>query len=117
MSQVSDTCRTSRQQLANMLPTCVGQVVRKAAISIPANIAEGAARKSRQEFNHFLNIASGSLSELETLLLIAHSLKYLKESDANIILLKLEDISRLLIGLIKKVSADVAALKRSSEKR
>ena len=51
--------------------------IRRAGISVPANIAEGAARQSEKEFCHFLSIAQGSASELETELLIAKNLGYL----------------------------------------
>ena len=53
--------------------------LRRAAVSIPSNIAEGAARVGNREFIQFLNIAQGSLSEVETQLLIAKDLGYLKE--------------------------------------
>lgn len=55
--------------------------MRRAAVSIPANIAEGAARSTRKEFAYFLVIARGSLSELETLVLIATELGYLKNDE------------------------------------
>ena len=51
--------------------------IRRSAISIPSNIAEGAARKGNAEFIQFLNISLGSLSELETQILIAKRLDYL----------------------------------------
>jgi len=50
--------------------------LRRAAVSIPSNIAEGAARKNRKEFTQFLYIALGSITELETQLIIAANLKY-----------------------------------------
>src|SRR2546423_4045490 len=53
--------------------------IRRAAVSIPANIAEGAARDSPKEFTHFLSTAQGSASELETEILIAHKLGYFAE--------------------------------------
>ncbi len=54
--------------------------VRGAAVSVPANIAEGAARNSSKEFAHFLSNAQGSASEVETELLIARRLGYLNEN-------------------------------------
>jgi four helix bundle protein len=72
--------------------------MRRAAISIPSNIAEGAARAGTKEFIHFLGVARGSLSELETQLYISRELGYVtsaKDVDARI-----EEIFRMLAGLI-----------------
>ena len=57
--------------------------IRRSAVSVPSNIAEGAARKSEKEFKQFLYIALGSLSELETQLLIACNIGYLNEEIYN----------------------------------
>jgi four helix bundle protein len=75
--------------------------LRRAAVSVPSNIAEGAARHGSKEFAQFLNIATGSLSEMETQLLIAVNLGYLPE-DASVFTL-LEQVSRLVNGLWKSV--------------
>lgn len=75
--------------------------IRRAAISIPSNIAEGAARTGAKEFAQFLNIARGSLSELETQLLIAADLGYIKGDDAVFTLA--DRVSRLITGLHKAV--------------
>ena len=75
--------------------------MRRAAISIPSNIAEGAARSGEKEFAQFLNIARGSLSELETRLLISVDLGYISRDDP--IFAALDQVSRLITGLNKSV--------------
>ena len=73
--------------------------MRRAAVSIPSNIAEGAARTGDKEFAQFLNIARGSLSELETQLLIASDLGYIKSD--NPVFEVMDLVSRLITGLHK----------------
>ena len=75
--------------------------MRRAAISVPSNIAEGAARTGSREFAQFLNVARGSLSELETQLIIAVELGYIGADHA--IFSRLDKVSRLLTGLHKSV--------------
>jgi len=74
--------------------------MRRAAVSIPTNIAEGWGRGSRKEYIQFLRIARGSLLELETLLAISRSLRYLSQEDMQTTLALVEEISRMLSGLI-----------------
>ena len=73
--------------------------IRRAAVSIPANVAEGAARQSSKEFAYFLSNAQGSASELETELLIAHRLGYLEEKSYHDMLTTLGSIGRMIVGL------------------
>ena len=73
----------------------------RAAVSVPANIAEGQARHGTAEFLHFLGIARGSLAELETLVMLCRNLGYITLEDADSILGSCEEIRRLLAGLIK----------------
>lgn len=74
--------------------------IRRAAVSIPSNIAEGAARKSSKEFTQFLHIANGSLAELETQLIIALRLAFISEDTFITINNKLNIIRSQLTGLI-----------------
>lgn len=75
--------------------------MRRAAVSIPSNVAEGAARTGAREFAQFLNVAKGSLSELETQILIAKDLGY--GGPADDLLESADRVSRLLAGLHRKV--------------
>ncbi|MBM4275684.1 MAG: four helix bundle protein [Deltaproteobacteria bacterium] len=77
--------------------------LRRAAVSIPSNIAEGRGRATKGEFKQFLGNARGSLAELETQVIIAKSLDYLAEADANNLLLLLEELGRPLNALISSV--------------
>ena len=74
--------------------------LKRAAISIPSNIAEGAARDSRKEFVQFLYIALGSLSELETQIFLARDLFSLER---EMISARVERLRRLLLGLIRSL--------------
>jgi four helix bundle protein len=78
--------------------------IRRAAVSIPANIAEGAGRHSKKEFAYFLSNAQGSASELETELIIAHRLGYLDEATFSRLISELERIGRLITGLSRHVT-------------
>ena len=75
----------------------LSQQMRRAAVSVPSNIAEGAARTGKREFANFISIARGSLSELHTQCLIAVDLGYLPPDHAAFA--SLEQVSKLLTGL------------------
>ena len=77
--------------------------LRRAAVSLPANIAEGAGRKSPKEFIHFLSIALGSVAELDTLLLLSKDLKFIEEKVVTDLLDKLNIIGKLIYGLMKSL--------------
>lgn len=79
----------------------LSQQMRRSAVSIPSNIAEGAGRNSTREFLQFLSIAQGSLSELETQLIIGNNLGYIR--NVEITLKELDEISKMLIGLSKSL--------------
>jgi len=75
--------------------------MRRAAVSVPSNLAEGAARKGKNEFKQFLNIAQGSLSELDTQVELAHMLGYMASERHREIMSKMTEISKMLFGLAK----------------
>ena len=78
--------------------------LRRAAVSIPSNIAEGAARSSDKEFNQFLHISPGSLSELETQLLISRNLGFLNKEECTTSIENLTEIRKILLGLISSLN-------------
>ena len=82
------------------------QQLRKAAVSVPSNLAEGAARASRKEFIYFLRIARGSLSEVETQIEIAKRLGYLTNS---------KEVSDSLLSVRKMISSLLSAVRRSGK--
>ena len=77
--------------------------IRRAAVSIPANIAEGAARDSQKEFTHFLSNAQGSASELETELLIAQRLGYLDATGYAVMRDEIDSVGRMIFGLSQSI--------------
>ena len=77
--------------------------IRRSAVSIPSNIAEGRGRSSSSEFRNHLSIAHGSLLELETQLLIARNLEYLSPTQADELLTAAAGVGRLLNGLRKSL--------------
>jgi four helix bundle protein len=79
--------------------------IRRAAVSIPANISEGAARRTNKEFLQFLAIAQGSASEIETELLISYKLGFLAETQLGSLNKTLDDIGRMLTGLSSHIAA------------
>ncbi len=79
--------------------------LRRAAVSVPSNIAEGCARGGTKELLYFLNVASGSLSEIDTQVEIAHRLGYIEEADG---------LRNRIDGVFAMLVALVAALKRKT---
>lgn len=77
--------------------------LRRAAVSIPSNIAEGAARQTQKEFIQFLYIARGSASEIDTQLEVAARLGYVSPEQKGGLDEKLDKISKMLSGLIRSV--------------
>ncbi|TAK09352.1 MAG: four helix bundle protein [Candidatus Manganitrophaceae bacterium] len=80
---------------------CLTSQIRRAAISIPSNIAEGAARQTRKKFSNYLHMAQGSLSELDTQLQIARNLDYLRSIEWEILEAQMYQIDKMISGLIR----------------
>jgi four helix bundle protein len=78
--------------------------LRRAAVSIPSNIAEGQGRLTKGEFKQFLGTARGSVFEVETQLLLASDLNYIDQAAAQSTLEMSGEVSRMLNGLIKSLS-------------
>jgi four helix bundle protein len=77
--------------------------LRRAAVSVPSNIAEGQARFSQKEFHHFLCQARGSLVEIETQLMIARDLKYIDPGKMEALLALTDELGKILNGLIASI--------------
>lgn len=78
--------------------------IRRAAISIPSNIAEGSKRSTEKDFRSFLYIAYGSGAELEVQILFARDLGYITPTVSTELILELEEIMKMLNSFIKKLS-------------
>lgn len=100
MELVKEIYRLTRDFPKEEMYGLVGQM-RRAAVSIPSNISEGAARGGDREFIQFLIIARGSLSELETQLLISHELDYLR--DVSDIQERINRLFSLIGGLLRNL--------------
>ena len=77
--------------------------LRRAAVSIPSNIAEGQGRRSTRDFLRFLSIANGSLREVETQITIARRLNYIQEERETAVFTMTSEVARLLHGLIRSL--------------
>ena len=79
--------------------------MRRSAVSIPSNIAEGYSRKHRQEYSQFIRVAFSSAAELETQMIIAGKLELVSEKDFNKVETLLDEVLRMLHGLNKSLLA------------
>jgi four helix bundle protein len=78
--------------------------MRRAAVSVPSNIAEGQGRRSDGEFRHHLSIAHGSLRELETQLMLSEQLGFLDNANVSTVLNDAAEAGRLITGLANSIS-------------
>ncbi|MDY6849206.1 MAG: four helix bundle protein [Geoalkalibacter sp.] len=81
--------------------------MRRAAVSVPSNVAEGAGRRSRADFRRFLNVALGSLAELETQIIISSNLGYLEVQKKEEFFGKTVRIRKMIFGLINKLGREL----------
>jgi four helix bundle protein len=82
--------------------------IRRSAVSIPSNLAEGHGRTSSKEFLQFIAVAYGSICELETQLLLSHRLKYINSNDSDIVLQLLTETSKTIRALQKAIKERIA---------
>ena len=80
--------------------------IRRCAVSIPSNIAEGSARTTKKDFSYFLAIALGSVAELETQLIISRNLNFLSEAVLDELISELISIRRMTLGLRKSINKE-----------
>jgi len=83
--------------------------LRRAAASVPTNIAEGSKRQSNQEYARFLNIAEASLVETEYLLMLSRDLGFLAQDSSEVMLQEVTEIAKMLSGRRRKVELGAAA--------
>jgi four helix bundle protein len=103
---VTDVCRATQSFPKHEIYGLTSQV-RRSAVSVASNVAEGQGRLSRREFRYFLGLARGSLLEMETQVVIAENLGYLSKDEARQLALVSGEVSRLLHGLMQSLQ-DVA---------
>lgn len=78
--------------------------IKRCAVSIASNIAEGAGRNSKNEFRHFLSISLGSSYELETQLILASRFNHINKESLEVVLDKLIEVQKMIIGLSKSLN-------------
>lgn len=102
--------------LARSLPTHeryeLGSQIRRAVVSVPANISEGHGRSHTKEYLHHLSIAYGSLSELETLLLLCVQLDYLPKDEVDPRIQRMNQIGRMINGLQRSLERHLRSTPR-----
>lgn len=103
MDLVVDVYRFSQQFPADERYNLTSQI-RKSGVSIPSNIAEGHGRRTSKDFSHFLWIANGSLSELETQALVAERLNYTTAQATESLLVQTDEVRRITAGLRRSLN-------------
>jgi len=91
--------------------------IRRAAVSVPANISEGAGRQNLKEYKYFLRISFGSLTELETLLQLALELGYLSNPDFQFLHGRIKVITVQLSNLMKSINVKIDQINQSTSSK
>jgi four helix bundle protein len=81
--------------------------IKRSSISIPSNIAEGCGRGSNNQLKYHLEVALGSSFELSTQVLLAYDLQYISEKEKTILINKIDEVSKMINGLIKSLRPKV----------
>ena len=96
-------------KIAEKLPVdekyCLMQQMKRAAYSISMNISEGAERRTDKDFSHFLDMAIGSLHEVENCILVAIELSFLREEETSDIFCESEEILRMILEFQNKLNS------------
>jgi len=77
---------------------------RRAVVSIPLNISEGAGRGTDKDFSHFLDMARGSVNEVETLIFLSNDLEYISNEEVNHLLEKTDELGKMIVAFQTKLS-------------
>ena len=101
---VKDVYKTTRGFPKDELYGLVSQM-RRAAISIPSNIAEGSQRSGSKDFAHFILMSKGSLAELHTQVLIAQELEYISADQRNFLIDQIEQLDRMMRSFHLKLTS------------
>jgi four helix bundle protein len=98
-------CARAAQRFPDFEQHALADQLRRASYSIPLNIAEGTARKGTRDYRRFLDIAWGSLAEVQTALAIARDIGYLQPAEFGRLEALATETSKTLFGLLRKISA------------
>lgn len=109
-------CVKAARRFPDYEQTGLADQLRRAAYSIPINIAEGSARKGSRDYKRFLDIASGSLAELETILGIAKELGYILTADFTRLDALASEAGKTLYGLLRKIGTAASKGERAQTK-
>ena len=103
--ELAGLCHELSHRIPSTRASSLGGQLQRAALSVPANIAEGAGRRSRADFLRHLSIANGSLRETETHLILADRLRLVPADEISAALALASETGRLLAGLVRSLRA------------